>query len=390
VNVVFFTSWYPTRALAYGGVFVREHAKAVRAAGHRVVVLHLAGPRADRVGGLWTMEEEVDPSLSEGIEAYHVFHRGFPVRGTSYGLYLRSGIGAYRRLREKGFTPDVIHAHVYGAGVPAAFVAGRSRVPLVITEQFTGFPRRTLSRTEARKARYAYGRAARALPVSRHLQQAIESYGIRGPFEVVPNVVDTSLFFPPDVGQPEEGSERRLIFVGNLEPSQHKGFPTLLQALIRLRDRRSDWRLDVIGDGPERGAYERSAAAAGLEEKVIFHGSQPKSVIAEMMRAAAVFVLPSRFDNLPCVVVEALASGLPVVSTTVGGIPELVDATSGTLVPPDDPSSLADALEQTLATVDEYDRKAIARAARDRYSLEVVGRQLDRIYGSVLAESTRS
>jgi glycosyltransferase involved in cell wall biosynthesis len=304
------------------------------------------------------MEEELDPSLSEGIEAHHVFHRQPPVRGAAYALYLWSAMGAYRRLRENGFRPDVIHAHVYGAGVPAALVAGRSGIPFLLTEQFTGFPRRTLSSLEARKARYAYNRTARALPVSRHLQEAIRTYGIDVPFEVVPNVVDTSRFFPPNTEQREAGVTRRLLFVGNLEPSQHKGFPTLLRALARLGERRRDWQLDVIGDGPERLPYEKSAAELGLRGQVTFHGSQPKPVIAQMMREADLFVLPSRFDNLPCVVVEALASGLPVVSTTVGGIPELVDDERGRLVAPDDPSALADAVQYMLEDLGAFDRRA--------------------------------
>ena len=364
---------------------MREHAKAVRDQGHHVVVLHLAGPRAERGGGLWTMEEELDPSLSEGIETHHVFLRRSRLRGASYGLYLGSAIRGYRRLRGRGFRPDVIHAHVYTAGVPAAMIGARSGIPVVLTEQFSGFPRRTLSRVDVRKARYAYSRASRALPVSRHLLEAIRSYGIDVPFEVVPNVVDTSLFFPADVEQEGTTAERRLLFVGNLEPSESKGFPTLLRALALLNDRRREWRLDVFGDGPERGSYETSAGALGLAEQLIFHGSRPKTEIAETMRASDLFVLPSRFDNLPCAVVEALASGLPVVSTTVGGIPELVDERSGRLVPPDDPAGLADTIDKTLAELDSFDRRAIAVAAADRYSLGVVGRQLTEIYESVLA-----
>jgi glycosyltransferase involved in cell wall biosynthesis len=352
-----------------------------------VVVLHLAGRHPEPDGGLWTMEEELDPALSEGIEAHHVFHRHLRVRGASYGLYLSSAIRAYRRLRGRGLRPDVIHAHVYVAGVPAAAIGSRSGIPVVLTEQTSAFPRRTLSRVEVRKARYAYKRVARALPVSRHLLEAIRSYGIDVPFEVVPNVVDTSLFFPPDAKRDKETVERRLLFVGNLEPSQSKGFPTLLRALACLNDRRPDWRLDVFGDGPERGSYETSAGALGLGEQLRFHGSQPKTVIAEMMRGSDLFVLPSRFDNLPCAVVEALASGLPVVSTTVGGIPELVDERSGRLVAPDDPVALADTIDDTLGDLDIFDRRAIAETARNQYSLEVVGERLGRIYESVLAES---
>lgn len=366
---------------------MREHAKAVRDQGHHVVVLHLAGPRADRDGGIWTMEEELDPSLSERIETHHVFPRRTRLRGVSYGLYVWSAIRAYHHLRGRGFRPDVIHAHIYTAGVPAAIIGTRSDIPVVLTEQFSGFPRRTLSPADVRKARYAYGHAARALPVSRHLLEAIRSYGIDVPFEIVPNVVDTSLFFPPTVEREGETVERRLLFVGNLEPSQSKGFPTLLGALARLNDRRRDWRLDVFGEGPERAAYEASAAALGLGEQLRFHGSQPKTAIAEMMRRSDLFVLPSRFDNLPCAVVEALASGLPVVSTTVGGIPELVDEQSGRLVAPDDPLTLADTIDETLGDLDLFDRRAIAAAARNQYSLEVVGEQLCRTYESVLAEA---
>ena len=78
---------------------------------------------------------------------------------------------------------------------------------------------------------------------------------------------------------------------------------------------------------------------------------------------------------------------MPIVSTSVGGIPELVHESSGRLVPPDDQDALAAALDETLEDLDDVDRRAIAAAARDRYSLEVVGERLGRIYESLLAES---
>ena len=77
-------------------------------------------------------------------------------------------------------------------------VARRNGIPLVVTEHFSGLAQRSLSRVEVRKARYAYTHAARVLPVSRFLQEAIRAYGIDVPFEVVPNAVDTSVFFPAE------------------------------------------------------------------------------------------------------------------------------------------------------------------------------------------------
>jgi glycosyltransferase involved in cell wall biosynthesis len=386
VTVLFFTSWYPTADFTYGGVFVREHAKAVRDAGHRVVVLHLAGPSSALGRNLWAMEAERDPSLSEGIEAHHVFHRRISVRGASYPLYLWSAIAAHRRLRQSGFRADLVHAHVYGAAVPAALVANRNGSPLVVTEHFSGVAERSLSNVEAWKARLAYTHAARVLPVSGFLEQAIRSYGVSRPFEVVPNVVDHSLFFP-DGARPRSGADRRLLFVGNLEPFDLKGFPMLLQALVRLRQRRTDWKLDVIGDGTQRVRHEHAAAELGLDGQVTFHGARPKPAVAQAMRDSDLLVVSSRVETFGAAVAEALVSGLPVVSTDVGGIPELVDDRSGRLVPPNDPVALADAVDETLDELDTFDRGAIAGAARDRFSPEAIGERLSRIYASVLAES---
>jgi len=333
------------------------------------------------------MQEELDPALLQGIEAHQVIHRRVSARGASYPLYLWSAVSAYRRMRDMGFRPDVMHAHVYGAGVPAALVARRGRIPLVLTEHFSGVAERSLGRIEARKALFAYNSAARILPVSHFMGEAIRSYGVERPLEVVPNVVDRSVFFPAP-GKTEPGAERRLLFVGNLEPSHVKGFPMLLRALGRLRERRYDWRLDVIGDGTERLSHERSTAELGLGEHVTFHGFRPKTFVAQAMREADVLVVASRVETFGAVVAEALVTGLPVVATRVGGIPELVDERSGRLVPPDDPLALADALDSTLEGIDFFDSETIAASARDRFSLEVVGQQLDRIYASVLARSS--
>jgi glycosyltransferase involved in cell wall biosynthesis len=142
-----------------------------------------------------------------------------------------------------------------------------------------------------------------------------------------------------------------------------------------------------MGEGPERAEGERSTAALGLGEQVTFRGARPKSEIAEVMRAADLFVLPSRLETFGAAIAEALASGLPVVSTAAGGIPELVNERNGRLVARDDPVALAHALVDALENIAAFDRRAIAEAAAQRYGLEVVGEQLTRIYESVVADS---
>jgi glycosyltransferase involved in cell wall biosynthesis len=384
MKILFITRWYPVRDHTYDGIFVREYAKAVRAGGNEVFVLHVAGV-SSKSGGLWQFAEEVDPELTEGIPTFRVSHRSIPIRGMTYPIYVWSAVRAYRRLCALGFEPDVIHAHVYDAGVPAVVIGKRFGIPVVVTEHFSGFARRTLNRAAVRKARYAFENADRTLPVSTYLQRTIAAYGIEANFEVVPNVVDTSLFFTAI--RKSKTDEKRMIFVGNLEPSEYKGYPNLLEALTLLGGRRRDWRLDVIGKGPKRVEYERRTKSAGLPAPVAFHGAKPKREIAEMMRDSDLFVLPSKSETFGCVLAEALVSGLPIVSTSVGNVPNLVPSSAGILVAPDDPPALADALDTMLSDLDSYDRDAIAADACSQYSYEAVGRKLQAVYLSVLSES---
>jgi glycosyltransferase involved in cell wall biosynthesis len=391
VKALFVTAWYPTADRIYNGVFVREHAKAVRASGVDVTVLHVA-TGAVKGRGIWTIDEELDPALTEGIATYHLRHRGIHLAGPlrrvgtalSYPVYIWSVVRACRKLRAAGSKPDVIHAHVFSAALPAVIAGRLARIPVVVTEHYTAFPLRTLSRASRLMARYAFANAARVMPVCLFLQRGIEAYGLKARFEVVPNAVDATIFHPSAAPRASSGP-KRLLFVGNLEPTEHKGFPTLLSALEMMAGRAADWRLDVVGEGPSRADYERRATASPVAAAITFRGALPKPQIADLMRASNVFVLPSKFENLPCVIIEAMASGLPVVSTRVGGIPEMMSDRDGVLVEPSNPAALAEALERVLSRPEAFDPAGIAVRAHGRYGLPTVGSQIRGVYEAVLA-----
>jgi len=286
---------------------------------------------------------------------------------------------AFRKLVKEGFRPDVIHAHVYSAGFLAVLIGKRYGLPVIITEHFTGFPRGVIRGLENLKAKFAFERADLVCPVSESLRRSIESYGIRARFQVVPNVVDTSLFYPAeDKSHAREDNKKRLLLVALLDPK--KGVPYLLEALARLKEKRNDFVLDIVGDGPNRAKYEELSRKLGLQDIVRFHGLKSKQEVAEFMRRADVFVLPSEWENLPCVIIEAMASGLPVVATNVGGIPEMVDDKTGLLVPPGNSEALAEAIDHMLDHCNDYNSKELVRFVQGRYSYEAVGKLFHQLY----------
>jgi glycosyltransferase involved in cell wall biosynthesis len=368
VNVLFLTFTYPTPETPAAGIFVKEHARAV-APHANVAVVHL-----NRGGGSYRIEDVSG-------EEFRTVRVRYPRSKLAYVRNFTGALAAVRRLRRQGFEPDVIHAHVFLAALPPLFLRPFFRAPVVLTEQWSVFlpeDPATLSAPMRLAARLALRRAAFVLPASRALQRGMEGLGIRARYRVVPNVVDTTLFHPGAATTANEVP--RLLFVGLLYEA--KGIETMLEAVAQVA-RRRDVRLDLVGDGPDRPAYELLARDLGIQNIVTFVGLQPKDEVARRMREADLFLMTSRYDNNPCALIEAQASGLPAVATRVGGIPEIVEDGGGLLAEPNDAASVAEAIERALATT--FDRSAIAARAEELWSFQAVGRQLLDVYTDALA-----
>ena len=251
------------------------------------------------------------------------------------------------------------------------------RQPVVYTEHWSAFLPEggdRLSPAMRRVGKVALRRADLVLPVSEALRAALTRLAPRARMRVIPNVVDPSVFHPGGAPDPA-----RLLTAGLLN-DERKGLDLLLQAVARSD---GDLRLEVAGDGEKRGEYERLAASLGLDGAVGFRGLLSKPELAEAMRGSGLFVLGSRWENNPCVVLEALATGLPVVANRVGGLPELIDETNGVLVERADPEHFAAGIAE--ARHRQFDRAEIARRARERFGRDAVAAQLRDAY-----EATRT
>jgi glycosyltransferase involved in cell wall biosynthesis len=156
--------------------------------------------------------------------------------------------------------------------------------------------------------------------------------------------IRTEQFSP---GESKAVEDIDILFTGRLHPV--KGVSVLIDAVSRLIPEFPSLRVGIVGDGPERESLEALVSAANLTKNVQFHGACSQDEIRDLLARSKTFCLPSLGDSVPVATMEAMAMGLPSVSTTVKGIPEQIEhEKSGLLVPPGDPGALAEALRRLL------------------------------------------
>ena len=266
----------------------------------------------------------------------------------------------------KAAFPDVVHTQLEFSTILGGLAARRFGIPMISTLHTIGRPRHWTSadlrfRTEA----WALRRFAdRVVAVSEWARREYLELLRLPPDRVVTihNGVDIDRFRVQPSVRAEARTELGIsqeaplaITVAVLRPP--KGIDDMLGALSGAIRRIPDLHYLIVGDGPARRDLERSVTERALEDRVTFAGN--RSDVPRMLAAADLFVLPSHSEALPTAVAEAMASGLPVVATRVGGIPEMVDDNTGILVEPGDEQGLATAIGDVLTDVER--RRSLGR-----------------------------
>jgi glycosyltransferase involved in cell wall biosynthesis len=309
---------------------------------------------------------------------------------------LDQAAGVFRALAR--LKPDLIHAHLQFSGILGPLIGGALGVPVVATlhtlehsdPSWTGKARFWLMH------RLLAGRAARVVCLTPTAAALARSTALkRATLEVMANGIDLTPYVPRSAEtrarlRAEFGIPRAaplIVVVAVLRPL--KGVDRLIAAMESIRTDHPAARLLVVGDGEARPALVEQVRTAGLEDAVVFAGRRDD--IPEVLAAADVFVLPTLFDALPTVIMEAMAARLPVVASATGGIPDMVvDGVEGLLVPPGDVGALARAVSRLLA--DRELARALGTAARGRaercFSLTGQAARQAELYDHLIAAGT--
>ncbi len=310
---------------------------------------------------------------------------GLPAAGA---LLFASLLSKARRLHRTRAV-DLIHAHApLPCGHAAALLSRELGIPHVVTvhgldaystNQAGGYS----GQWSKHVSQWVYRSARRVICISEKVrEQVLEGAATAVNTAVVYNGVDPQTFSPAS----EPDSPPSILSVGNLIPI--KGHMSLLQAMALLRNRYPDLRCEIIGDGPERARLNALVAELNLRDNIRFLGRQNRRQVADAMRRCTLFALPSRYEGLGCVYLEAMSAEKPVIACRGQGIEEVIQhGINGWLVGTDDAQGLSEAISLLLQSGEV--RQQLGRAARltvlRGFTLVHQAEGLARIYRECLA-----
>lgn len=393
LRILLFSTLYPSSARPLHGIFVETRLRELLSIGG--VQARVVAPvpwfwSTDAKHGKYAaMARTPRRETHNGIEVLHPQYPTLPKIGMNVAPLLLA-LGAWRAVKQiqrEGFDFDLIDAHYYYPdGVAAALLAACLGKPLVVTARGTDVNLIPEYRIPRQLIRWAARRAGASVGVSEALVRRMQDLQLGSPqFQVIRNGVDAQRFrpIPQDEARAAVGVQGGpvMLCVGNLH--EHKGQGLVVQAFSDVLKQHPQAQLLVVGDGPDRGALERSVAEAGLGGHVRLVGTVPNAELAPWYSAADLLVLASSREGWPNVLLEAMACGTPVVATAVGGIPEVVaSAEVGRLVNQRTPAALAEAMLGALAA---RQSRSVVRRYAERFGWDHTSRQQLQLFNSLVS-----
>lgn len=380
-RILWLASWYPDRVDPLSGDFIERHARAVSAL-HEVTVLYIRKDHLRRMPGNIFIEERSYGPHGKAVILYYK-----PLRwrlldrclsGLRYLYFYRRLIGRY--LAEQG-RPHLVHVHVaYRAGLMALYLKWRHSLPFVVSEHWTVFVPgakpgwQDLSLFSRWLLRKVYKHSAGCTAVSDWLCRLLQQrFTILGPVRIG-NVVNDEIFYP-------EAGRRDLFTFLHVSTLGYQKNPEQMLEAVSIAKRLTAVPFQLIVYGPALDELKRLAEALGITGVVHFRNEVPQETLAAEMRRADALILYSRYETFGCVVIEAFASGVPVIVSDIPPMREIVDAHNGVLVAVDRPDLLAEKMVWMMQHRSDYDTQRLVDSAK-AYSFTNIAMRFAEFYSS--------
>ncbi len=365
---------YPTKKYKMNGIFEFDQAKALAAAGHKVVYAAV-DVRSIRRWRKWGIEKKT----IEGVKVYAInlpggrIPKGILRKMSMLGLNI-----LYKVISKEQGKPDVMHAHFAGIGYIASKLKEKTDIPFVMTEHLSTMMKPEIDRRLFETAKQAYDNVDILITVSPALKNVINKRFNRNAI-YIPNIVDTDLF---SISPIKKDNIFRFVSVGGL--IVRKRMDLTIEAFGNAFKDNERVTLTIFGEGPERASLENLIRKHNVSDKVRLMGLQSREDISKYLKESDCFVLASQAETFGVVYIEALASGIPVIATKCGGPEGFVNDRNGIIIPVDDIDALVEAMKYMYYNANSYNRELISEEARKQFSPSAIANRLTDLYKDLL------
>jgi glycosyltransferase involved in cell wall biosynthesis len=371
--------WYPSKVDAFNGDFVQRHARSIALYENVIVVYAVKSSEVNHIN----IEKKITGRLTEYIIYYPI--RKYFERLLSQHYFMKGFKEITKTIFKEHGLPKIVHLNiVWKAGLWALYLKRKYKLDYLITENWTGYYKAdpnyiaTAGSVQKTIVKNVFKKANYFLPVTKNLALTCDQlFQINLPYIVVENAVDTNLFY----NQPHQNKKIKLVHVSTM--NYQKNIKGLLNVLKNIAAKKNDIELLLIGPCTveiQNLINENEV----LKNITTITGNIPYEQVAIHVRQSDLLVLFSRYENLPCVVLEALCAGLPVIATDVGGISEVINPNNGIIVPSEDEGALQIAILKMLDSIMTYNNNDISKDAIAKYSYEAIGKKYQLAYQKIL------
>jgi glycosyltransferase involved in cell wall biosynthesis len=373
-------SWYPNKLESLTGDFIQRHAQAVSIymPVHVVAIIH--DPNG-KVTSSTLVESSNNGNLTETILYYHTKNSNVSIlqKYRRYAGYFNNGNAVINDIFKRRGIPTLIHAHVaIFAGILANRVSKKTGIPYFISEHWTAYLEEAIPNFSdfnllTKKQWHTAMKAADNISaVSFYLSNRLQHLCGRKVTRI-PNVVDTLLFTPN-----EKRQHPQLLHISTF--NDQKQVDKILHAFSKTVSKITKAKLVMVG--PKSPELEALGRSLGLDDSVIWKAEMPQHRLVSLMQESSALVLFSAYETFGCVVIEANATGIPVIVSDIPVLREIVkEGENGWLVSPEKVMALADAMEYALRAENQHKMIESCRHSSLSFSFNKVGKEFIEFYG---------
>lgn len=367
-NILWLASWFPNEGEPLSGDFIERHACAASLLNNIHVLFVVKGkPR---------IEKREYPEGAKATLLYYNAGNAF-TSALKYMYYFRKFIKEYIAVNGK---PDLVHVHIsYRAGLAALYCKWRLKLNYVITEHWTVFCNEAKPNFNDKSfltrwlIKLIYRNALRTSVVSDYLGDAlVRRFGIKTPFRI-PNVVDTKLFYP----SADRSPVFRFIHISLLN---YQKSPDEIFAAVKQLTELTATSFELVIYGPIKETHINRIQELQLQNIIQFRGEVTHNMLSEELRKSHALILYSRYETFGCVIIEAYASGVPVIVSDIPVMHENVDETTGVFAETENPGKLTEKMLWMMDNYQSFDSNHLATVAEEKYGFLTVARLFDELY----------